>query len=429
YNKMYISSTLFISLFIVGLCLTQTQAQGPASQVLALTGDPTQMRVSWYSLKKPKAPVVQYSLEAFEPSSSLQDNLAIASIEQYTEETWKGYSVTGVMDQLTPMTTYYYSVGDKATNLWSDLANFTTSPSFSNDTLVPYTFAIFGDMGVCTEEVQTVNNIVSRMDQLAFAVHIGDIAYADLNGLEPLVLGNQTVWNIFLEQIRPISSHIPYMTAIGNHDILNLESGIYRKTFNMPNSNQGVDTWYSYDYMGVHFVVVSTEHTYLANSTQHAWLENELRTYRAANPDGWLIMYAHRPVYCSAHFPWCEEDPMRYIYIDSVEYLYQQYNVDVYISGHSHVYERTLPVYKGEVRGTYDAPLAPVHLVVGTGGNQEGILHRWQDQPVWSSGVRLLEAGFGLMSVINSTNLHWQFIDDATNTVTDDIILTKGYFN
>lgn len=31
--------------------------------------------------------------------------------------------------------------------------------------------------------------------------------------------------------------------------------------------------------------------------TQWTWLDNDLATYRAANPDGWIFIFGHRQMY------------------------------------------------------------------------------------------------------------------------------------
>ena len=54
------------------------------------------------------------------------------------------------------------------------------------------------------------------------------------------------------------------------------------------------------------------------------------------------------------------------------------------ISGHVHAYQRSHPVYKGEVAA--DGSKAPVYVVLGDGGNREGhALGYATPQPAWSA--------------------------------------------
>ena len=51
-----------------------------------------------------------------------------------------------------------------------------------------------------------------------------------------------------------------------------------------------------------------------------------------------------------------------------LETLMQQYQVNVYLTGHEHNYERTWPIMNGTQVNSYDQPGKPVHIVTGSGG-------------------------------------------------------------
>ena len=148
-------------------------------------------------------------------------------------------------------------------------------------------------------------------------IHIGDLAYAR---------GYATVWDYFLNNIQDISSSIPYMTGIGNHefDYLNQtfkpinsdyssdsggECGLpYQSNFKMPlplnktfiNNDRDYrnNTWYSFIKGPILYVVMSSEHNFTVNSIQYQFLEYTLSTIdRSITP--WLILLSHRPLYSS----------------------------------------------------------------------------------------------------------------------------------
>ena len=51
-----------------------------------------------------------------------------------------------------------------------------------------------------------------------------------------------------------------------------------------------------------------------------------------------------------------------------LEPLMSQFEVDVYLTGHEHNYERLWPVLNGSITKSYAAPGKPVHVVTGSGG-------------------------------------------------------------
>lgn len=65
--------------------------------------------------------------------------------------------------------------------------------------------------------------------------------------------------------------------------------------------------------------------------TQLAWLETELSKSKAA----WKIVYGHHPIYSSGHYG------DNQVFIKSFTPIFKKYNVQLYINGHDHNYERT----------------------------------------------------------------------------------------
>ena len=105
---------------------------------------------------------------------------------------------------------------------------------------------------------------------------------------------------------------------------------------------------------------------------QLAWLEKDLAAAaqrREEQPDKypWIIAYQHRCLYCSTNPTICH-GPLNHgsdlVFRQHFEPLYFKYGVDVIFSGHDHVYERTNPLFEGELD---DEGL--VHIQIGTGGH------------------------------------------------------------
>ncbi|KYQ99998.1 metallophosphoesterase domain-containing protein [Tieghemostelium lacteum] len=424
-NRLAIVALALVTLGIV----INAQNLTPSSVKLAFTGENSEIRVTWFTFKESKQPYVQYSTEYIQdPNTSSEEDVTFVKAESHAFLTigWHGIPHNSILSGLADGTTYYYAVGDKEASQWSQVYNFTTRVLSNNDQVSgPFAFAVYGDMGSVKNNV-TVANLIPRVDSLDFIMHVGDIAYADLTD-KSFIGGNETVWNIFLQSVECLTSQIPYMTCPGNHDIM-VDLAIYRKTFNMPTENE-FDTYYSFDYRGVHFVGISSESDYFPLSPQHIWLENDLKTYRESNPNGWVIAYAHRPIYCSTQWGWCYKSLIREKFQEYIEDIFYKYNVDLFLAGHAHDYERSLPVYQNQVMNDYSDPKATIHMVIGTGGNEEGEDHDWLSAPSWSTGIRSSDTGFGQVTIINATTILFEFIDNQSNTVLDSQYINKGTFN
>ncbi|KAK5580708.1 hypothetical protein RB653_000732 [Dictyostelium firmibasis] len=394
------------------------------------------LRITWNSIDLIQGPLILFSTELFEPENYASSESIIASSAEtvfYETSGFHSLTYTGLMTDLLESSTYFYSVGDKVTNEWSQIFNITTRSDINTpmDQIIPFTSAWFGDMGYIDghsldSDWYTVINLKSISNQLSFVTHVGDIAYADLT-LDSKYAGNETIWNNFLSSVNPLTSTLPYMTCPGNHDSFGDEFSVYAKTWQMPTEHHS-DHWYSYDYNGVHFTSISSEDSFIPFSDQHSWIENDLKQYRNSNPNGWLVMYSHRPFYCNAKFGWCNEEDEKSgkrLYVDSLEYLLYKYNVDLFISGHCHAYEKSSPVYKNKVMGSYQDPKATVHVVIGTGGNKGGQLEEWYELQPWTNGFKSSLNGYGLLNVLNSTTLKWEFIANINNSLIDEFYLTK----
>jgi hypothetical protein len=231
--------------------------------------------------------------------------------------------------------------------------------------------------------------------------------------------------------------------------------------------------YYSFDLGYVHFVSMSTEHYfwfpwYLDIAKQYAWLEADLaaaNANRAVTP--WIILYGHRPMYCSDDSVVLPEDlphsrlghmlgsrrrgvqqrpadtiPPPSNYSDctvgaavlrdgpyGIESLLWKYGVDLYLCGHEHSYERSWPVFQGTVRNStsgepYVDPTAPVHILTGAAGNQEDLDGFGPPGP-WTA-FRSATYGYGHLNVVNATHLQFQQMQDASGAFIDQVWIVQN---
>ena len=161
------------------------------------------------------------------------------------------------------------------------------------------------------------------------------------------------------------------MLCPGNHESQFNFAG-YLNWYTMPSTQSGSTSpfWFSFDYLGIHFLSFSTEHPFDQNSTQFAWIKQDLiKANSNRDQVPWIIVYGHRPLYCTSVVcsERCEtEAPVYRSYLEDL--LYKQ-KVDVVMAGHDHNYERTYPIYKLQAtQKNYNNPKAPVYIVNGAAG-------------------------------------------------------------
>lgn len=134
---------------------------------------------------------------------------------------------------------------------------------------------------------------------------------------------------------------VEFRACLGNHDIRTENGDLQIKyaNFHMP------DRYYTFRVDPVQFFGLDTNHN--ANwSAQLAWLERELAQSNAA----WKIVFGHHPIYSSGQYG------SDRALIAALTPLFKKYNVQLYLNGHEHSYERTRAI-----DGT-------TYLITGIGG-------------------------------------------------------------
>lgn len=239
---------------------------------------------------------------------------------------------------LTPGTRYYYKVGGPGH--WSEVFSVSTSPPIG--TTEPWSFAATGDSRGNEENSWAIaqERVLARGVDLQ--VFSGDA----------VLFGNvQEQWNeeFFGPTHGEFAVHdslaqIPFMMANGNHDLLATN---YLAQFAFPQEQSEGETadgeeWYSFDYGNAHFIFLndSVFNFRVIAGAERAWLEEDLRrahANRARVP--WIFVIHHKPLYTclSNHSPQID---LR----SAWQPLFDEYQVDMVIAGHNHVYERSRPI-------------------------------------------------------------------------------------
>jgi len=409
---------------------------------LALTGDPTEMMVAWYTEDTTPNSTVSFGTQSGNYQLSVYG----------TYNWWKsgyGYNHFVLLTGLTPSTRYYYICGCEG-NGWSNENSFEAAPSGS----VPFTIGVYGDMGI-DNSANTTARVLSHVQNgdLDFIYHVGDLAYADDH-----FFSFQDTWNTFAGNIEPISSTIPYMVLPGNHEYTSFDPFlffdtknfvVYNHRFMMPSPNsQAQSMYYSFDYSNVHFISYSTESSFDGApfgdaddfGDEYAWLEEDL--IQANLPENrkqrpWIIVAGHRPIYSSCQGYSADgipintefDPPSNSATLQQVfEDLFYKYKVDLILNGHVHSYERNYPTYKNNRTSGYVNPTSPMNIVIGNAGNIEGLENGgeedWtQPQPEWSAFRFGDDYGYAIMTVFNDTHLNWTLFRASDGGVEDEVTL------
>jgi len=380
-------------------------AQSTPEQIhIAVTDFADEMSITWITPNDVDGAVVFYGTS---PTQLNQQQLAFISNKHYyfLPIYVSGAIQYAVLKGLQPDTTYYYKVG-------SNGGDSSAVYSFSTNRQLPIKIIVTGDIGDVDESQVIINRMIQEDSQnhYNFLIHSGDLSYA--NGYQP-------TWDDWCNKIQPLANHLPYMVSVGNHETISLWIAfLYR--FNMPAAESGAtegNLYYSFDYGPIHVISLSSEMELFWHwMDQYKWLEQDLaKIDRKKTP--WVFTTWHRPFYCSNTVHWQSDESMR----ESYEDLLYQHKVDISFTGHIHAYERTAPMYNYSVVSD-----GLVTLVVGNGGNGEGLYPDWrQPQPDWSIH-RESKYGFGSLTVFNSSTLHWQMIRDD-GSVADDWWFTRNH--
>lgn len=386
---MHLSKVPALGALAAALTLTASVAQAaPLTRApyLQLVGPDTATVA--FRLGADCTPEVQYSIQGATPQAARSN----------TKGRVHAVELTG----LKPGTEYSYVV-DACGNRTAS-KKFRTAPA-PGTRLVHFTaMGDFGTGGNAQQEVAA--SMLARRPDLFIAM--GDNAYS--SGTEAEIQSN-----LFIP-MADLLSEVPFFAVAGNHEYVTNQSQPYLDNLYLPTSPSGGERYYSFDWGHVHFVgldsscaigLASKERCTLA--AQKEWLAKDLAESQA----DWKVVYFHHP-------PWSSgEHGSQLVMRREFGPLFEQYGVDLVLTGHDHNYERSHPM-KGAAMapsGTRGIP----YLVVGGGGAS---LRGFPSQaPEWSALRNNKDFGF-LDVTVNEGNLTAQLVT-PTGKVADSFKLTK----
>ena len=350
---------------------------------------------------------------------------------------------------LEPETTYYYALGGEA-----EARAFRTPPERGAASRAAsgapggaqLEIAVIGDLGQTEFSSETVRRACPSCGgagagapaggEPALAVLVGDLSYAD---------GRPERWDSFGRAIDPLASRVPFMFLPGNHEIEMDETDMvpfvnYRKRYVMSRQREeligrgtvkdwdaydfdfvyeGGSSYYSFDVGRAHFVCLNTYVDAGEGSPQYAWLRADLEAVdRRATP--WVFAFMHGPLYNSngEHQGEVATAKAR----EAWEPLFYAQRVAGVFAGHVHSYQRTHPVYRDQRRAEGDAPF---YVVVGDGGNHEGLHSDWMPRTPWSAFRNGTSYGHGRLRIYNDSVARWQWLPNDMDAPQDTYWITQ----
>jgi hypothetical protein len=246
-------------------------------------------------------------------------------------------------------------------------------------------------------------------------VFAGDLAYnlEDNGGAN----GNE-----FQNLVSPIFSTVPLYVVAGNHETMSDDSfSAYKARFaatralgvNSGNAGDDANRWYSHDDGLVHWINVDTELWSYGSkaqiAAQAAWLAADVAAInRTRTP--WVLAQGHKGYWESGKTDW-----------DALGLVepFKAANVDMFFCGHTHNYQRLRAFADSAssdpsclVGNTYTDCKGTIGILAGSPGMDQGLGTRNAPKDVLV--LNLQAWGYGHLTVVNATHLHWNWFEVAT---------------
>lgn len=232
---------------------------------------------------------------------------------------------TAILTGLRPDTVYAYAIGEgNPDDGGMFISEFRTAP----DKEKPFTFLWMSDTHNRLDNAAVLAAAWQKHPDAAFLTISGDLVGT---GQE------RDCWDQLFQNYAPFLRERPLMPSIGNHDAIDgLGSDLYRTLFRLPdNGPEGLQRGQSYSLRYGSLLMISLDATEEV-AVQRSWLEKTLRDTDAA----WKVAVFHFPPYAIyREYPDIEREWLP---------LFDQYHVDLVLSGHVHHYLRTWPLKGGQ---------------------------------------------------------------------------------
>ena len=287
-----------------------------------------------------------------------------------------------IVDSLASNTRYYYKIVTATQSVGDSTYFFQTAPTKGSKNKI--SFWSTGDMYPGQQQLDVYEGFKKFIGNKYTNLYItvGDNVYAGASDTD--------FQNNFFQvyQNGPILKQSGLFPSTGNHDYdftsVNQDDPriAYFQNFTLPKNGElsGVpsnhEAYYSFDYGNVHFICLDTHawgedklRLWDGPSAQMTWLKKDL----AANKQDWTVVYFHYPPYTKGSYDSDSNTGFNlplYNLRNLLVPIFDEYHVDLVLSGHSHIFERSKPM-KGHL-GTSDTFNSLIHTPQTSSGKYDG---------------------------------------------------------
>ncbi|MBC1936493.1 hypothetical protein HCA69_08965 [Listeria grandensis] len=291
----------------------------------------TQKGFTWHT-KAEAGSDLQYVKVAGSAAPNFVGAQTVTGTQEANDAAIGGFSHQVAAKYLNSGTTYWYRVGDKTRDTWSEPAKFTTQ---KRDTKAFDFLYVTDSQGSSEEEYSwtdaTLNKGFGMFPNSEFILQTGDLVNTSSSPAE---------WGWLFGTSQKLLSNTTIAAATGNHDAFNnsfRQHFYYDHPANANNLNKGV--YYSFDYGPAHFMMLNTndQDSRALDPTQLAWLKADAKK---AREDGakWLVVAFHKGIYTVAsHMTDSEIVTLR----DQLAPVFDELGIDIVLQGHDHSYFRS----------------------------------------------------------------------------------------
>ncbi|WP_234987639.1 purple acid phosphatase family protein [Megasphaera vaginalis (ex Bordigoni et al. 2020)] len=322
-----------------------------------ITADSTTSRtIMWQSAVSEPDAVVDYRVNGDETVRTLP-----AAEESFTDNGQTTFIHRALIKGLTAGTEYEYRIGTNGKRSpWFPLK---TASGTAFKALI-YPDSQSSDYAVWTE---TARAAWQRNGDASFFINMGDLVD---NGQDTYQ------WNAWFEAVENMIAAIPVVPLVGNHETYDKNWQVcmpetYLHLFALPdNGNKAyANQFYSFDYGNVHFIVLNTQFSELADfepsleADEITWFKEDV----ARSEKKWKVVLMHKDPLQYAFNPEARSTPREEGFSEEGKTfmpLFDAAGIDVVLSAHLHTYRN-----RGHIKNFRRDDAGPLYILTGVAGN------------------------------------------------------------